>query len=136
MLKIIQHHVLHDKSPLSHKTRKNTTENWIRIAHAHKLSIFKTILQYCGIKVICFKLFCIFEYTFYFSKNSKIRCCSRRLFEKSREKFFYFMAANEVSSHKCKIFSREIFDNHRSGSIYFIFRDEYLSDVLISIALF
>ena len=67
-------YVLLVKSPLAHKTRKNTTKNWIKIARAPELSLFKSILHYCGIKVICFNSFYIFDYTLYFSKNSKIRC--------------------------------------------------------------
>ena len=58
MLKIIYHHVLHWKSPLAHKTRKNTTKNWITIARAHKLSLFKS-----------FKLSYYNEYKSYLSLN-------------------------------------------------------------------
>ena len=43
------------KSPLAHKTRKNTTKNWIAIARAHKLSLFKAKLHKCGRADIFFK---------------------------------------------------------------------------------
>ena len=36
------------KPPLRHKTQKNTTEFWITIARARKLSLFKDFLRNCG----------------------------------------------------------------------------------------
>ena len=47
--------VLHVKPPLPHKTRKNTAKNWIRIAHAPKLSLFKDFLHNHGSAVFLFK---------------------------------------------------------------------------------
>ena len=47
--------ILHDKPPLANKTRKNTTKNWIKIARAHKLSLFKDFSHKCGRVGIFFK---------------------------------------------------------------------------------
>ena len=46
---------LHVKPPLAHKTRKNTGENWIKIACTHKLSSIKVKLRNCGRAVFLFK---------------------------------------------------------------------------------
>ena len=44
MLKITHPHLVVCKPPLPHKTRKNTAENWITIARAPELSLFKSSL--------------------------------------------------------------------------------------------
>ena len=54
MHKFAHSKALHVKPPLPHKTQKNTVKNWITIARACKLSLFKRRLLRCGISGILF----------------------------------------------------------------------------------
>ena len=117
MLKIILHYMIN--APLAHKTRKNTIKNWIKFARAPKLSLFKSILQYCGIKVICFNSFIFLNIRFIFRGTVKLDAAVRAEEEALSKIFLYFFARLQAKKYEINFVERPMMK--RSEGIYLYF---------------